>query len=78
MARSITTDEDILGGEPYLEDTRIRVSDIAVKYEDLGYTLEEISEAYERLTREDIESALSFFYRNKDRVTGNLEKGEPA
>jgi len=59
MAREIVSDQEILGGEPFLEDTRIRVSDISVKYEELGYTVDEICKAYERLEKEDIESIVS-------------------
>ena len=68
MTREIVSDNNILGGQPYLEDTRIRVSDIAVKYEDLGYSIPEILEAYERLGREDVEEALSYFYSNKEMI----------
>ena len=60
MARKINSDKSKLGGEPFLKGTRIRVSDIAGKYEDLGYTLEEIAEAYKQLETEDIENALSY------------------
>ena len=42
-----------------MEDTRIRVSDISVKYEELGYTVDEICKAYESLEKEDIESIVS-------------------
>ena len=67
--RKILNDEEKLGGEAYLEDTRIRVSDIAVKYEKLGYSKEELLDAYTRLDKEDIEKALNFYYRNKERFS---------
>ncbi|MFT4868277.1 MAG: hypothetical protein ACI9LV_000904 [Candidatus Nanohaloarchaea archaeon] len=76
MTKEILTDEKKLGGEPYLEETRIRVSDIAIKYEELSYTLEEIEKAYERLGKRDIEKALSYYYRNKERF--RQIQGEPA
>ena len=64
------TEDGVLGGEPFLEGTRVRVSDVAVKYEDLGYSLEEIVAAYERLDEEDVEEALNYFYKNKDSFRG--------
>lgn len=76
MSREILTNDEKLSGTPYLENTRIRVSDIVIKYEELGYTLEEIEKAYERLNEEDIEKALSHYYRNKDRF--RQIQGEPA
>lgn len=76
MSREIVSNENKLGGEPFLEDTRVRVSDIAIKYEELGYTVEDILEAYRRLDEEDIEKSLSYYYRNKERFRQN--QGEPA
>jgi uncharacterized protein (DUF433 family) len=72
MSKAIVSQKDVLGEESFLEGTRIRVSDIAIKYEELGYTVDEILEAYERLERSDVESALSHFY------TENVRKGETA
>jgi uncharacterized protein (DUF433 family) len=73
MSREIVKDESRLGGKPFLEGTRIRVSDIAVKYEKLGYSIEELLEAYERLERSDIHSALSYFYSNEDEISRDFE-----
>ena len=71
MSREIVSNENKLGGKPYLENTRVRVSDIAIKYEELGYTVEDILEAYRRLDEEDIEKALSYYYRNRERFRQN-------
>jgi len=73
MAREIVTDSEKLGGEPYLEGTRIRVSDIAVKYEKLGYSVDEILEAYPRLDRSDVHAALSYFYSHRKDLSVDLE-----
>lgn len=73
MARGIVKEQDRLEGEPFLKGTRIRVSDIAVKYEKLGYSIEELLEAYPRLEREDIHSALSYFYEHEEEMSDNLE-----
>ena len=69
--RKILTKEEKLGGEAFLEGTRIRVSDIAVKYEKLGYSKKDIMDAYPRLDEEDVEKALNFYYRNKKRFKGS-------
>lgn len=76
MTREIVSSKNKLGGEPYLKNTRVRVSDIAIKYEELGYTVEDILEAYRRLDEEDIEKSLSYYYRNKERF--RQIQGEPA
>ena len=69
MSREVKSEEGVLGGEPFLQGTRIRVSDVAVKYEELGYTVDEILEAYPRLSEEDVENALNYFYSNKPGFT---------
>ena len=69
MARDIVVEEGVLGGEPFLEDSRVRVSDVVVKYEELGYSLDEILKAYPRLSREDAENALDYYYSNKPKFS---------
>lgn len=76
MSHEVVRRKGKLGDEPFLEDTRIRVSDIAIKYEDLGYSIGEILEAYERLEESDIEQALNYFYSNKESF--NETKAETA
>lgn len=73
MSHSVVNDSEKFGGEAFLEDTRIRVSDIAVKYEKLGYSVDEILEAYPALKREDIHTALAYFYRNEDELSEKFE-----
>jgi uncharacterized protein (DUF433 family) len=65
----IAFEDGKLGGEPFLEGTRIRVSDIAVKYEKLGYSIDEILKAYPRLERCDVHEALAYFYRHEDEIS---------
>lgn len=74
MAREVVVDSEKLGGEPFLEDTRVRVSDIAVKYEKLGYSIEELLEAYPRLEREDVHTALAYFYSNEKELSESFER----
>jgi len=66
MSKNIVEEEGVLGGEPFLEGTRIRVSDVAVKYEGLGHSVDEILKAYQRLDEPDVEAALNYFYSNRD------------
>jgi len=69
--RKILESADRFKAEPYLQDTRIRVTDIAVKYEKLGYSIDELLQAYNRLERADIHNALAYFYTNEDRFSLN-------
>lgn len=74
--RGIVSREEKFGGDPFLEDTRIRVSDIAVKYEWLGYSVDELLEAYPELERSDVHEALAYFYSNEESISIQLE-GSP-
>jgi uncharacterized protein (DUF433 family) len=71
MVRSIVVEEGVLVGEPFLEDSRLRVSDVVVKYEELGYCFEDTVKAYPRLSREDIENALDYYYNNKPKSSNS-------
>jgi uncharacterized protein (DUF433 family) len=59
MSKEIVEKEGFLGGKPFLKGTRIRVTDIAVKYEELGYSKEELLKAYPRLTEDNLEAVLN-------------------
>lgn len=72
--RDIKSEEGKLGGEPFLEETRIRVTDIYIKYEKLGYSVEELLQAYPKLDRSDIHEALAYYYRNEDEMNDSVEK----
>ncbi|MFB6116236.1 MAG: DUF433 domain-containing protein [Candidatus Nanosalina sp.] len=65
-----------MGDEPYLEGTRVRVSDIAVKFEKLGYSVDEILQAYPRLERSDVHTALSYFYDNEEDISASIDVEE--
>jgi uncharacterized protein (DUF433 family) len=62
----IKTDRKIRGGEPVISGTGIRVLDIAVRYEIMGMTPEDIIVLFPHLKLEQVHDALSFYYEHKD------------
>ena len=76
--RDILIEDNRLEGQPFLEGTRVRVTDIAVKYEKLGYSIDEIIQAYERLDRSDVHNALAYFYRNEENLSNDMVTGVKA
>lgn len=68
----IVRDEDVLGGCPRVSGTRIRVSDVVVKYRS-GDSPEELTERFERLELSDVYGALSFYHSNKELVDEEIE-----
>ena len=68
----IVSDEDVLGGCPRINGTRIRVSDVVVKYRS-GDSPEELTEKFEGLDLSDVYAALSFYHSNKELVDEEIE-----
>ena len=68
----IVRDEDVLGGCPRISGTRIRVSDVVVKYRS-GDSPEELTNRFEGLKLSDVYGALSFYHSNKDLIDEEIE-----
>jgi uncharacterized protein (DUF433 family) len=61
----ITTDRKIRDGQPVISGTSIRVLDIAVRYEIMGMSTEDILVALPHLNLPQIHDALSYYYERK-------------
>jgi len=53
-------------GSPVISGTRVRVIDIAIEYDRLGLTPDQIIEAHPHLTLEAVHDALSYYYENRE------------
>ncbi len=62
----ISIDTKISGGQPVISGTRIKVIDIAIKYELMGVSADKIIDEYPHLKLEQIHDALSYYYENKE------------
>lgn len=62
----ISIDPKIAGGQPVISGTRIKVIDIAVRYELMGLSADMIIDEYPHLRLEQIHDALSYYYEHKD------------
>jgi uncharacterized protein (DUF433 family) len=69
----IEANEKICGGFPVIKGTRTRVVDIAVEYEYLNHTPDEIINAHPYLKLEQIHDALSYLLREQ-KGTGRKDK----
>ena len=68
----ITSDKQIGGGKPIIKGTRTRVSNLVAYYK-LGYTPEELKQAFPHLTLSKIYDALSFYHENQAQVDEEIE-----
>ena len=62
----ISIDPKISGGQPVISGSRIKVMDIAIRYELMGMTADKIIDEYPHLKLEQIHDALSYYYEHKD------------
>lgn len=68
----ITSDKEKGGGKPIIRGTRTRVSNLIAYYK-LGYTPEELKQAFPHLTLSKIYDALSFYHENQAKVDKEIE-----
>lgn len=63
----------VCGGRPRIAGHRIRVQDIVVLHERLGYTPDEIVDAYPGITLADVYAALAYFHDHIGEVLADLK-----
>ncbi len=70
----IVINKDVCGGSPIIEGTRIRVIDIAIEYELLGRSADEIIRSHPHVSLYQIHDALSYYYENRDELDRKIKK----
>lgn len=68
----IIKNKDIGRGKPIIKGTRTRVANIVAYYK-LGYTPEELKQAFPHLSLSQIYDALSFYHENQAQVDEEIE-----
>jgi len=58
----ITRKKGTCGGKPIIAGTRIKVSQIAIYFEKMGYSPDDIVRAHPHLTLAQVHAALSYYY----------------
>lgn len=66
----------ICGGKPIIAGTRIKVSQIAIEYERLGWTPDQIVDAHPHLRLEQVHDALSYYYENQKQIDAEIAADE--
>ncbi len=64
----ITVDKKMRGGMPIIIGTGIRVIDVAIRYEIMGMSPEEIIVALPHLNLSQVHDALSYYYEHKSEI----------
>lgn len=70
----ITVNKKIRGGEPVISGTGIRVMDIAIRYEVMGMSPDEIIAALPHINLSQVHDALSYYYEHKSEIDRKWSK----
>ena len=72
----IVINKDVCGGSPIIEGTRTRVIDIAIEYEVLGHSPDEIIRSHPQVSLYQIHDALSYYYENRDELDQKIKQDQ--
>ena len=64
----ITRKKGVCGGKPIIAGTRIKVSQVAIEYDRMGWTADEIIQAHPHLMLAQVYDALSYYYENIEEI----------
>ena len=64
------------GGKPRIAGHRIRVQDIALWHERLGYSVAEIVAHYPQLTLAEVHAALAYYYDHREAIQQDIRDAE--
>lgn len=70
----ISSNPKISKGSPVIVGTRVRVTDVAIEYDRLGFSPDQIVEAHPHLTLEAVHDALSYYYENRVSMDEKIRK----
>lgn len=72
----VVMNKDVCGGSPIIEGTRTRVVDIAVEYEMLGHSPDEIINSHPYLNLSQVHDALSYYYENREELDKKIAEDQ--
>ena len=72
----VETNPKISKGSPVIKGTRVRIVQIAIEYEYMSCTPDEIVTAHPHLKLEQIHDALSYYYENRTELDKKIREDE--
>jgi uncharacterized protein (DUF433 family) len=66
----------VCNGSPVITGTRIRIVDIAVEYEYMSWTPDDVINAHPHLKLEQVHDALSYYYEHRDEIDKKIKEDE--
>ena len=75
LEEHIISTPDVAGGKPRVAGHRITVANVAVRYELMGHTIDEIATGYD-LSLGEVHAALAYYYDHKAVIGKAIRDGE--
>lgn len=72
----ITRKKGVCGGKPIISGTRIKVSQIAIEFEQMGWAPDEIIQAHPHLTLAQVHDALSYYFDHVEEINTEIRASE--
>ncbi len=72
----IVINKDVCDGSPIIDGTRTRVIDIAIEYEVLGRSPDEIIRSHPHVSLYQIHDALSYYYENRNDLDRKIKQDQ--
>ncbi len=66
----------VRGGKPRIAGHRITVADVAIWYERMGMSPDEIVSEYPTITLSDVHAALAYYFDHRDGIDREIRDGE--
>jgi uncharacterized protein (DUF433 family) len=63
------------GGKPRIDGHRIKVDHIAICYERMGMSPDEIVSAHPTISLAQVHAALAYYFEHKDEIDADIEEG---
>jgi uncharacterized protein (DUF433 family) len=76
IAQHIDITPGVCGGKPRIAGHRIRVQDIVIWHERLGYSPDEVVSHYPQLTLADVYAALAYYHDHREAIDTDIREGE--
>jgi uncharacterized protein (DUF433 family) len=76
LADRIVVTPGVRGGKPRIAGHRITVADVAIWYERMGMSPDEIVSEYPTITLSDVHVALAYYFDHRDEVDREIQDGE--
>jgi len=74
ITEHITKDPAICGGKACIAGHRVRIMDIAITYEQMGMSVDEIALRLPTLSLSDVHAALAYYYDNVNEIREEIRQ----